>query len=77
VKTSAPSTGIQRITLSGAWPETTAGGRSNRFVVIETKNLSDRGASDLIGVCVCNSQDPDTLLANLRKIPGVLSAHFG
>jgi hypothetical protein len=45
--------------------------------VIETKNLSDRGASDVIGVCVCNSQDPDMLLANLRKIPGVLSAYFG
>jgi len=77
MKTNAPSTSIQRITLSGAWPERIEGGRSNRFVVIETKNLSDRGASDVIGVCVCNSQDPDTLLANLKKIPGVLSAHFG
>lgn len=63
---SKQSTGIHRIHLSG-----------NRFVVIETKNLSDRSASDLVGICVCNSQDPNTLLANLRKIPGVLSATFG
>jgi hypothetical protein len=68
MKTNAPSkqsTGIQLITLSG-----------NRVVVIDTKNLSDRSRKDFIGICVCNSQDPDTLLANLRKIPGVLSAHF-
>jgi hypothetical protein len=77
MKTPTSSTGIQRIYLSGGWPETISGGRSNRFVVIETKNLSDRSASDLVGICVCNSQDPDTLLANLRKIPGVLSATFG
>jgi hypothetical protein len=69
VKTSAPSkqsTGIHRIHLSG-----------NRVVVIDTKDLSDRSRKDVIGICVANSQDPDTLLANLRKIPGVLSAHFG
>jgi hypothetical protein len=69
VKTSAPSkqsTGIHRIHLSG-----------NRVVVIDTKDLSDRSRKDVIGICVANSQDPDTILANLRKIPGVLSAHFG
>ena len=66
MKTSAPSTGIQRIHLSG-----------NRVVVIDTNDLSDRSRKDVIGVCVCSSQDPDMLLANLRKIPGVLSAHFG
>jgi hypothetical protein len=69
VKTSAPSkqsTGIHRIHLSG-----------NRVVVIDTKDLSDRARKDVIGICVANSQDPDTLLANLKKIPGVLSATFG
>ncbi len=69
MKTSAPSkqsTGIHRIHLSG-----------NRVVVIDTKDLSDRSRKDVIGICVANSQDPDTLLANLKKIPGVLSAHFG
>jgi hypothetical protein len=69
VKTSAQSkqsTGIHRIHLSG-----------NRVVVIDTKDLSDRSRKDVIGICVANSQDPDTLLANLKKIPGVLSAHFG
>jgi hypothetical protein len=69
VKTSASSkqsTGIHRIHLSG-----------NRVVVIDTKDLSDRSRKDVIGICVANSQDPDTLLANLKKIPGVLSAHFG
>jgi hypothetical protein len=69
VKTSASSkqsTGIHRIHLSG-----------NRVVVIDTKDLSDRSRKDVIGICVANSQDPDTLLANLRKVPGVLSATFG
>ncbi len=69
MKTSAPSkqsTGIHRIHLSG-----------NRVVVIDTKDLSDRSRKDVIGICVANSQDPDTLLANLKKIPGVLSATFG
>ena len=68
MKTSAPSkqsTGIRLITLSG-----------NRVVVIDTNDLSDRSRKDVIGVCVANSQDPDMLLANLKKIPGVLSAHF-
>ena len=69
MKTSAQSkqsTGIHRIHLSG-----------NRVVVIDTKDLSDRSAKDLVGICVFNSQDPDTLLANLKRIPGVLSATFG
>ncbi len=68
MKTPVPSkqsTVIQLITLSG-----------DRVVVIDTNDLSDRSRKDLIGVCVCNSQDPDALLANLRKIPGVLSATF-
>ena len=63
---SKQSTGIHRIVLSG-----------NRVVVIDTKDLSDRARKDLIGICVSNSQTPDALLANLRKVPGVLSATFG
>jgi len=63
---SKQSTGIHRIHLSG-----------NRVVVIDTKDLSDRSRKDVIGICVANSQDPDTLLVNLKKIPGVLSATFG
>jgi hypothetical protein len=63
---SKQSTGIHRIALSG-----------NRVVVIDTKDLSDRARKDLVGICVANSQNPDTLLANLRKVPGVLSATFG
>jgi len=63
---SKQSTGIHRIALSG-----------DRVVVIDTKDLSDRARKDLIGICVANSQNPDTLLANLRKVPGVLSATFG
>ena len=66
MKTSKQSTGIHRIHLSG-----------NRVVVIDTNDLSDRSRKDVIGICVANSQDPHALLANLRKIPGVLSAHFG
>jgi hypothetical protein len=69
VKTSAQSkqsTGTHRIHLSG-----------NRVVVIDTKDLSDRARKDLIGTCVANSQDPETLLVNIRRIPGVLSATFG
>jgi len=68
MKTSASSkqsTGAHRITLSG-----------NRTVVIDTKDLSDRARKDLIGICVTNSQEPETLLANLKRVPGVLSAHF-
>jgi hypothetical protein len=57
---------MHRIHLSG-----------NRVVVIDTKDLSDRSAKDLVGISVANSQDPDTLLANLRKVPGVLSDTFG
>ena len=45
--------------------------------MIDTKDLSDRARKDLIGTCVANSQDPDTLLVNLKRIPGVLSAAFG
>jgi hypothetical protein len=63
---SKQSTGIHRIALSG-----------NRVVVIDTKDLSDRARKDLVGICVSNSQTPDALLANLRKVPGVLSATFG
>lgn len=69
MKTSASSkqsTGAHRIHLSG-----------NRVVVIDTKDLSERSRKDLIGTCVANSQDPETLLVNLKKIPGVLSATFG
>jgi hypothetical protein len=69
VKTSASSkqsTGVHRIHLSG-----------NRTVVIDTKDLSDRSYKDVIGICVTNSQAPETLLVNLKRIPGVLSANFG
>lgn len=68
MKTSASSnqsTGAHRITLSG-----------NRTVVIDTKDLSDRARKDLIGICVTNSQEPETLLSNLKRVPGVLSSHF-
>jgi len=68
MKTSASSkqsTGVLRISLSGS-----------RVVVIETKDLSDRARKDIIGICVTNSQEPETLLANLKRVPGVLSAHF-
>jgi hypothetical protein len=62
---SKQSTGALRINLSG-----------NRTVVIDAKDLSDRSRKDVIGICVTNSQAPETLLANLRRLPGVLSAHF-
>lgn len=68
MKTSASSkqsTGVLRIYLSG-----------DRVVVIETKDLSDRACKDAIGICVTNSQEPETLLANLKRVPGVLSASF-
>jgi len=68
MKTSASSkqsTGVLRIYLSG-----------DRVVVIETKDLSDRARKDAIGICVTNSQEPETLLANLKRVPGVLSASF-
>jgi len=68
MKTSASSkqsTGVLRIYLSG-----------DRVVVIEAKDLSDRARKDAIGICVTNSQEPETLLANLKRVPGVLSASF-
>ena len=55
----------RRINLSG-----------NRVVTVETKDISDRGEKDLIGTCVVNSQDPVALLANLKRIPGVISAQY-
>jgi hypothetical protein len=45
-------------------------------VIVETKNISDRGEKDIVGSCVSNSQDPVALLANLKRIPGVVSAKF-
>jgi hypothetical protein len=45
-------------------------------VIVETKNISDRGEKDIIGSCVSNSQDPAALLANLKRIPGVISAQY-
>lgn len=68
MKTSASSkqsTGTLRMHLSG-----------NRIVVIDTKDLSDRSRKDVIGICVTNSQAPETLLVNLKRVPGVLSASF-
>ena len=55
----------RRINLSG-----------NRVVIVETKDISDRGEKDIIGTCVSNSQDPVALLANLKRIPGVISAQY-
>lgn len=55
----------RRINLSG-----------NRVVIVETKDVSDRGEKDIIGTCVVNSQDPVALLANLKRIPGVISAQY-
>jgi len=55
----------RRINLSG-----------NRVVIVETKDVSDRGEKDIIGTCVSNSQDPVALLANLKRIPGVISAQY-
>lgn len=62
---SKQSTGTLRIHLSG-----------DRVVVIEAKDLSDRARKDAIGICVTNSQAPERLLANLKRVPGVLSASF-
>jgi hypothetical protein len=45
-------------------------------VIVETKDISDRGEKDIIGSCVVNSQDPVALLANLKRIPGVISAQY-
>ena len=54
-----------RISLSG-----------NRSVCIDITELSDRAHKDVIGICVMNSQAPETLLANLKRVPGVLAAHI-
>ena len=60
-----PASTQRRINLSG-----------NRVVIVETKDISDRGEKDIIGSCVSNSQDPLALLANLKRIPGVISAQY-
>jgi hypothetical protein len=60
-----PASTQRRINLSG-----------NRVVIVETKDISDRGEKDIIGSCVSNSQDPVALLANLKRIPGVISAQY-
>ena len=60
-----PASTQRRINLSG-----------NRVVIVETKDISDRGEKDIIGSCVANSQDPVALLANLKRIPGVISAQY-
>jgi hypothetical protein len=60
-----PASTQRRINLSG-----------NRVVIVETKDVSDRGEKDIIGSCVSNSQDPVALLANLKRIPGVISAQY-
>jgi len=60
-----PALTQRRINLSG-----------NRVVIVETKDISDRGEKDIIGSCVSNSQDPVALLANLKRIPGVISAQY-
>lgn len=59
------STATLRITLTG-----------DRAVLIDFKDLSDRQYKDLIGICVTHSQDPETLLANLKRVQGVLAATF-
>jgi len=60
-----PALTQRRINLSG-----------NRVVIVETKDVSDRGEKDIIGTCVSQSQDPVALLANLKRIPGVISAQY-
>ena len=60
-----PASTQRRINLSG-----------NRVVIVETKDVSDRGEKDIIGTCVSQSQDPVALLANLKRIPGVISAQY-
>jgi hypothetical protein len=60
-----PASTQRQINLSG-----------NRVVIVETKDVSDRGEKDIIGTCVSNSQDPVALLANLKRIPGVISAQY-
>jgi hypothetical protein len=60
-----PALTQRRINLSG-----------NRVVIVETKDISERGEKDNIGTCVSQSQDPVALLANLKRIPGVISAQY-
>lgn len=60
-----PASTQRRINLSG-----------NRVVIVETKDISERGEKDIIGTCVSQSQDPVALLANLKRIPGVISAQY-
>lgn len=62
---SKKSTGTLRIPLTG-----------NRVVLVDFHRLDDRAYKDVVGICVTNSQAPETLLANLRRVPGVLAAHF-
>lgn len=59
------STATLRITLSG-----------NRAVLVSYSSLDDRARKDVIGICVTNSQAPETLLANLQRVPGVLAARI-
>lgn len=63
--TSKKSTAALRISLSG-----------NRSVCIDITELSDRAHKDVIGICVMNSQAHETLLANLKRVPGVLAARI-
>lgn len=62
---SKKSTGTLRIPLTGS-----------RVVLVDFHRLDDRAYKDVVGICVTNSQAPETLLANLRRVPGVLAAHF-
>lgn len=63
--TSKKSTAMLRISLSG-----------NRSVCIDITELSDRAHKDVIGICVMNSQAHENLLANLKRVPGVLAARI-
>ena len=58
-----PSTAMLQINLTG-----------NRCVCIDITELSDRGHKDVIGICVTHSQEPETLLENLKRVPGVTGA---
>lgn len=60
-----PSTATLRISLSG-----------DRAVLVSYSSLDERAHKDVIGICVTNSQAPDRILANLKRVPGVLSACF-
>jgi hypothetical protein len=59
------STATLRITLTG-----------NRAVLVSYSSLDERARKDVIGICVTNSQAPERLLANLNRVPGVLSSSF-